>query len=255
VFLQLWLADVKRWRSWSWKEVGSPEDYIVRYKSKWNEWQPSCTVNWSWILLRISALRIATGDSNGPAIWCKWVQCCLFIYRDTSWCMTADIPCLIKLKTTSFVGKEVWWSLSHDIAGILRESHTNHQVKMYCYHDYSQWSDSQNTDFALFKLIKSTNRDIKTQLASMWSISCNIQHLTQQQGQHKIWCSMLQKRTFHHLLQPNTAYWQSNLHDDVIQSEKATVVARQKWSERSEHCTAYDPKEAFSRELTGNALF
>jgi len=32
---------------------------------------------------------------------------------------------------------------------------------MYGKHDYSQWSDSQNADSALFKLIKPTNVDIK----------------------------------------------------------------------------------------------
>jgi len=41
---------------------------IVSYKSKWNEWQPTCTFNSSWVLLHIGALRIAAGDSNGCAI-------------------------------------------------------------------------------------------------------------------------------------------------------------------------------------------
>ena len=36
----------------------------------------------------------------------------------------------------------------------------------------------------------------KMQLASMWSISCNIQHLTHQQSQLKIQWSMLQKEPF-----------------------------------------------------------
>jgi hypothetical protein len=62
---------------------------------------------------------------------------------------------------------------------------------MYSYHDYPKYSDSENADFALFKLIKPTNLDIKMQLASMWSISCNIQHLVQKHGQHKMQWSML----------------------------------------------------------------
>ena len=75
--------------------------------------------------------------------------------------MTADISFLIDIKWTFLDGKDVWWCLSHNIAGIWYESHPNHQVWMYGQHAYSQCSDSQNADFALFKLLKPTNLDIK----------------------------------------------------------------------------------------------
>ena len=91
VFLPPWLSVVEWWGRWSRKEVGCPEQYIVRYKSKWNEWQPTCTFNTSWIQLRIAALRIAAGDSNGPAICSESVPCCLFVCRDILWRTTADI--------------------------------------------------------------------------------------------------------------------------------------------------------------------
>jgi len=67
------------------KEVGSPEDYIVSYKLKWNEWQPTCIFNSSWILVHIAPLRRDAGDSKGPAMCSMSVRCCLFvpgIHRD-----------------------------------------------------------------------------------------------------------------------------------------------------------------------------
>jgi len=143
------------------KEVGSPEDYIVSYKSKWNEWQPTCIFNSSWIRLCIAALRIAARDSNGPPISSKSVPCCLFVCSDILWWTTADISFLIDIKWTFFNGNEVWWSLSQDIAGILRESHAKHQVLMHGSHDYSQWSDGQHTDLSLFQLMKPTNHEIQ----------------------------------------------------------------------------------------------
>ena len=128
LFLAPWLAVVEWWGRWSLKEVGSPEDCIVCYKSKWNQWRPTCIFNWSWIRLCIAALRIARGNSNGRAICSKSVRCCSFVCRDISWWMTAAIPCLIDITRKSFDGKDVWRCLSQHIAGILRESHTNHQV-------------------------------------------------------------------------------------------------------------------------------
>jgi len=68
VLQEPWLAVVEMWGRWSWNEVGSAEFYIVSYKSKWNEWQPTCTFNSSWMLLHIGQLRIAAADSNGHAI-------------------------------------------------------------------------------------------------------------------------------------------------------------------------------------------
>jgi len=53
------------------------------------------------------------------------------------------------------------WCWSHYIVGILYESHHHHyQAMIYGHHDYSQWSDGQNADFALFKVIIPTNLDI-----------------------------------------------------------------------------------------------
>jgi len=81
---------------------------------------------------------------------------------------------------------------------------------------------------------------LKTQLASMWSISCNIQHLAQQQSQLKIQCSMFRKWAFHPFQQGNTANRWSDPHHNVIKLMKATAAWRQEWSQPSEHCTAYD---------------
>jgi len=150
VFLEPWLTVVEWWGRWFQKEVATPEDYVVSYKSKWNEWQPTCTINASWIRLRIAASRIAAGDSNGPAICSKSVRCCVFVCRDVLWWTTAVISCLIYIKMTCFDGKDVWWSLSQDIAGILPKSQANQQVLLYDQHDCSQSSDGQNADFALF---------------------------------------------------------------------------------------------------------
>jgi len=128
VFLEPWLAVVEWWGRWSRKEARSPEDDIVSYKSQWNEWQLTCTFNSSWIRLRISVLRIAAGDSNGPVICSKSVRYCWFVCRDISWWITADISFLIDIKRTFFDRKDVWLCLSHDIAGILHESEAHHQV-------------------------------------------------------------------------------------------------------------------------------
>jgi len=73
----------------------------------------------------------------------------------------------------------------------------------------------------------------------MWSTSCNIQHLTQQQSQLKIQWSILRKRTFHHFQQANTATWPSYTHDDVIKQIMARAAWRRKGSEHWEHCAAY----------------
>jgi len=62
----------------------------------------------------------------------KSVRCCLFVYRDTSRWMTADISCLIDINRSLFEEKDVWWCLSQDIARNLPESHTPYHVIMYC---------------------------------------------------------------------------------------------------------------------------
>ena len=131
VFLEPWLAVVEWWGRWSWKEVGSPEDYIVSYKSKWNEWQPTCTFKSVWIRLRIAAMRTAAGYSISPVICIQSVWCCLIVCKDISWWTTADISLLIDITRTFFDGKDFWWCLSQVIAGILHESHAHNQVIIY----------------------------------------------------------------------------------------------------------------------------
>jgi len=49
----------------------------------------------------------------------------LLVHRDTSRWMTADIAYLIDIKGSFFDGKNVWWCLYQDIAGIWHESHAN----------------------------------------------------------------------------------------------------------------------------------
>jgi len=71
----------------------------------------------------------------------------------------------------------------------------------------------------------------KTHLASISSISCNLQHLAQQQSQHKIQWSTLQNRTFGLYWQENTANCQSIPHDDAIQRMNAKVAWKQNGSE------------------------
>jgi len=63
-----------------------------------------------------------------------------------------------------------------------------------------------------------TNLDIKMQLASILSISCNIQHLTQQYSQCKLQRSMIHTRTFHHCWQANMAN-QKPVHPTTSSSE------------------------------------
>jgi len=80
----------------------------------------------------------------------------------------------------------------------------------------------------------------KTQLASMWSISCNIQHLAHQQSQHKIQWMKFWERTFRHSQQANTANWPSVPHDDVINQIWAKAAWKQNGSEHLELCIAGD---------------
>jgi len=58
----------------------------------------------------------------------------------------------------------------------------------------------------------------KTHLSSMWSKSCNIQHLVHPQSQHTTQWSMFWKRTFCHYWQANMAHWQA-LHMKTSSSE------------------------------------
>ena len=105
-------------------------------------------------------LQVA-GVSQRPAICNKAVWCCLYVYRDELWCMTAEISWLPDMNCRFFEGMEVWWCLSQKTSRVLLETDTNNQVMMYGMPNYSHFSDSQNMDFALYKLFKCTNLDIK----------------------------------------------------------------------------------------------
>jgi hypothetical protein len=95
----------------------------------------------------------------------------------------------------------------------------------------------------------------KTQLASMWSISCIIEHLTQQQGQHKIEWSMLQKRTFRHFRHVNIADGPSNPYYAIIKRIKTRAAWRPEGSESWENCAAYHPKRSFWQTRDGKCSF
>jgi len=85
----------------------------------------------------------------------------------------------------------------------------------------------------------------KMQLASVWSTSCNIQHLVQQQGQYKMQGSMLLNGTFRHFRQANTANWQRNPHHNIINQIKARVGWRKIGSEFWELSAACDLTRSF----------
>jgi len=106
----------------------------------------------------------------------KSVWRCLFVYRDTSWWMTAEISSLIDIHKTFFDGKDVWWCLCQVIPGMLHWTHANHQVMLYGYHYYFHRSDSQNADFALCVLITHTNLDINN--TACLHVVHNLEHPT-----------------------------------------------------------------------------
>jgi len=82
----------------------------------------------------------------------------------------------------------------------------------------------------------------KTQLASILSIYCNIQHLAQPQSHHKLQWSMLRKRAFHHSRQANTANRHSGSQDDIIKPIMARAAWKQTESEPLGHCAACNAK-------------
>ena len=75
--------------------------------------------------------------------------------------MTAEIWWLTDINRKFFERKDIWWCLSHEIPSMLGETEAKHQVIVNDWHYYSNFSGSQNADFALFKLIKCTNHDTK----------------------------------------------------------------------------------------------
>jgi hypothetical protein len=83
------------------------------------------------------------------------------------------------------------------------------------------------------------------QLASMWSISCNIQHLPQQRDQHKMQWSMHWKRTFHHFQQANMATQRSHSHNDINMQLRARLCWRWTGSKYLDHFAASNLKWSF----------
>lgn len=81
-----------------------------------------------------------------------------------------------------------------------------------------------------------------TQLASVLSISCKIQHLTQQHGQQKIQLSKLQKQTSCEFWRVNIANKYSSFHFDVTKQAKVRATFRQTRFEYWEHCAGYNRK-------------
>jgi len=80
------------------------------------------------------------------------------------------------------------------------------------------------------------------QLASILSISCNIQHLAQRPSQHKLQWSNLRKRTFHHLQLASSANQAIDPHDNIIKQMKARAAWKLNKSEPKVHCVACNPK-------------
>jgi len=84
----------------------------------------------------------------------------------------------------------------------------------------------------------------KMQLASILSISCNIQHIGKQQSHRKLQWSTLWKTTFRHFQQANMANPQPSPHNNVIKRRMARVAWKPKESELLRHCAACDIKRS-----------
>jgi len=85
------------------------------------------------------------------------------------------------------------------------------------------------------------------QLASILSMSCNIQHLAQQQWQREIKWSMLRKRYFLHFRRAGKVNRQRGLLNHIIKWITERVAWRPKESEPLGHCVAWDPKRRLRR--------
>jgi len=93
------------------------------------------------------------------------------------------------------------------------------------------------------------------QLASMWSISWNIQHLAKQQSQHKIKSSMLRKRTCCHFRGAIVANWRNTPHNDVIKRTKAIAASGQKVYEHWDNCALDDLEWSIQRRQDEKRTF
>ena len=106
-------------------------------------------------------------------------------------------------------------------------------VKMEMLHCSSRWSVPTST--------------YMTQLASMLSISCHIEHLVNQQSQHTTQWSKLWGRTLRHYRQATKADWQCAPHDDFIKRLKARAARKQTGSELSQRGADRDPTSSLRR--------
>jgi len=98
--------------------------------------------------------------ANRHTICTKSVQCCVIVCSDTSWRTTAKISLEWHKNWSFFVRKDVCWSLSQEILGMLNGTDAKYHAMMYGYHCYSQYSDSEKSDLPLFKSNTRTNLDI-----------------------------------------------------------------------------------------------
>ena len=185
------------------------------------------------------------GDCNCPASFSKSVQCCFFVYRDISWWKPAAISCLID--PNGYSSKE---STSGDVCPKTSPgSYMEHMLTIKSWYKVTITIHNEVTVKTRIWLFTywwniPTLTD-KTQLASMWSTSCNIQHLAQQRSQHKIQGSMLRKSTINYFGWANMANSQSDPGDNITKWIKARAAWKQKGSDRWEHCVAYDQKRSF----------
>jgi hypothetical protein len=84
----------------------------------------------------------------------------------------------------------------------------------------------------------------KMQLASILSITCNIQHLAQQQSQCKLQYSMLQIRLFRKFRWENVANHQISPHKKFIKQMMPSAAWKQRESDPLGHCALYNPKRS-----------
>ena len=116
------------------------------------------------------------GVPHHPTISNRSVWCCLFVYQDELRYTTAELVWLLHIRRKFLECKDVCWCLSQHNLGILHETDAINHFMLYSLPNYSHFVDSQNTDFALFKMIKGTNLDIKD--AACLHIAHILQHPT-----------------------------------------------------------------------------
>jgi len=121
-----------------WCEIGEEDDNEKKWEALRTIYSASCQnrirssqhdcytqdeSRWEW-------LQVA-GVSHHPAICNMSVRCCLFVNRDQSRLMTAEITWFSDIDRILFKGKEVCWCLSQIIPGILHETDAENQVMLY----------------------------------------------------------------------------------------------------------------------------